>query len=196
MSNWWKKTELIPYTDKTYINIFSFYVHNCPVVFKRKKKDIVCHNKVSCRGVDFYSKGWDNNTLKTLLSKMKNNNGNRILYECTTSDKIESKMQEFENSTKSCVEAIVFVENCDIYKTQSIFYAIRNAFAHGSFSVDQSNKMYYFESEKEGKIKAQICLKESTLLYWIDLFNSPKKIAKKKSSKSRKMKRGALKLAA
>lgn len=194
MSNWWKKTEAIPYTDETYINIFSFYVHNCPVVFKKKKKGIVYRDKVSCRGVDFYSKGWDNNTLKTLLANMKNNNGNHILYECTTSDKIESKMREFENSSKSCVEAVVFVENSDIYKTQSIFYAIRNAFAHGSFSVDQSKKMYYFESEKEGKIKAQIRLKESTLLYWIELFNSPKAISKKKSSKNQK--RGASKLAA
>ncbi|MCD7891532.1 MAG: hypothetical protein LUG26_07305 [Ruminococcus sp.] len=70
---------------------------------------------------------------------------------------------------------ICFVENSEIGKIRSVFYVIRNALAHGSFSVYNNNSkpVYYFQSDRNGEIRSQIRLKESTLLQWIKLFNMP-----------------------
>ncbi|MCC8111676.1 MAG: hypothetical protein LIO74_08830 [Ruminococcus sp.] len=72
-------------------------------------------------------------------------------------------------------ELICFNENTNIGVTRSVFYAIRNALAHGSFSVNNNNgkSVYYFQSERNGEIRSQIRLKESTLLQWIKFFNMP-----------------------
>ena len=53
---------------------------------------------------------------------------------------------------------------------QSLFSAIRNALAHGSFNV----KIYkgvrvYFLSNYNKYLKAEIVLQENTLLKWIDI---------------------------
>ena len=85
---------------------------------------------------------------------------------------------------------IVFTKRSDMNITASIFYYIRNAFAHGSFSV--SDRIYYFESSKKGKVLAQIRLHEQTLVKWIELFNSkPDEIKshKKLSQKKKKQKK-------
>lgn len=179
MSDWWKKERDIPYTNPNFIKIIDFYQHKCPVIHQNGER-------VANRGIDFKSKGWNSNLIKTLLCKMKNNNGKPITYHCCEeNEKVEDVMRHAEASNNANFEAVIFIENKDIYKTQTIFYIIRNALAHSSFSVTGrgTNKMYYFESQKGDTIKGQIRIKESTLLYWIDLFDEPEKCTKKKDSK-------------
>lgn len=185
MSDWWKKEDTIPYSNSNFIKIIDFYQHKCPVVRKNGER-------VANRGIDFKSKGWNADLLKALLNKMKSNNGSPITYHCCTgNEKVEVIMSQLEPSTDRFFESIVFIENMDLYKTQTIFYLIRNAFAHSSFSVKGrgENRFYFFESQKGDVIKGQICLKESTLLYWIDLFDSPSDCTKKKGKKQTKIKR-------
>ena len=61
---------------------------------------------------------------------------------------------------------------------QSLFSAIRNSFAHGSFAVqrykDNSGKniQIFFFSNFDGYLKAELVLQEETLLRWIDIVNS------------------------
>lgn len=179
MSDWWNKEKDIPYSNPNFIKIVDFYQHKCPVIRPNGER-------VANRGVDFKSKGWNSDLIKTLLCKMKNNNGKSITYHCCAeNEKVEDVMSRLEVSNSSNFEAVVFIENKDLYKTQTIFYIIRNALAHSSFSVigRGANRMYFFESQKGRKIKGQIRIKESTLLYWIDLFNEPEKCTKKKNLK-------------
>lgn len=191
MSNWWRRNETIPYTDKNFIKIVDFYQHRCPVIFKNGKR-------VANRGIDFRCKGWDNNSIKTLLCKMKKDVNYIIQFKCcNANEKVDEEMERIENSSQLPVEAVVYIENKDIYKTQSVFYAIRNALAHSSFSVKAIQgvgNVYYFESNEGEKIKSQICLKESTLSHWIDLFDKPYSISSK--SKKNIKKGGRLKSAA
>ena len=183
MSNWWNRNDTIPFSDGNYIKIVDFYQHKCPVVFKNGQR-------VAHRGFDFKAKGWNSNLIKTFLCEIKKNCGHPLYYKCCKSNEsVEDVMPQADTN----LEAIVYKENCNLYKTQSIFYAIRNAFAHSSFSVvnNGSYKIYYLESSKDGIIKAQIRLKETTLLHWIDIFNGSYSVFKKKNRKRNRLKPAA-----
>lgn len=90
-------------------------------------------------------------------------------------------------------EMIVVQKRNDMCLTSSIFYYIRNALAHGSFSVVAGT--YYFESQKDGKVKARIRLREETLLEWMKCFKaSPaevKRILQSQTKNNRKRRKAA-----
>ena len=67
-------------------------------------------------------------------------------------------------------EYCVFLRSQENTTLQSLFSAIRNAFAHGSFSVRAYNKTrVYFFANYNKYLKAEIVLREDTLLSWIDI---------------------------
>ena len=179
MSDWWNKEDSIP-DDSNFKKIQDFYLYECPVIFKNGER-------VANRGLDFTTKGWNSSSLRKLLEEMKqSNNNNPISYHCCKSEeKVEIIMKQIEEENNDCCEAIVFLNRTDLCNAQTIFYCIRNGFAHSSFSVLDigNNRLYFFESKKNGKIKGQLCLMESTLLYWIELFNKPKAFIKDKRNK-------------
>lgn len=92
-------------------------------------------------------------------------------------------------------EMIIFAKRSDLCRTTTLFYFIRNAFAHGSFSVFNNNgrPVYYLENRYKGKVKGRFRLKESTLLKWIDLFySSPEELKetnKKKTNRPKQKKK-------
>lgn len=184
MSDWWKKGVAFPSDNPNFIKILDFYLFNCPVYFPKMKK-VVSH-----RATIFEKTVWKDN-LTTLLSEMKRN----IAYQPVKSnDDVEVIRSQFDGNE----QYIVFIENTELKITRSIFYAIRNSFAHGSFSVvnNSGKPIYYLESSKDGIIKSQIKLYESTLLKWIDLFNSPiekikeeKKCRKREKDRARRQRR-------
>ena len=72
------------------------------------------------------------------------------------------------------IQNLSFVNRTDIQyvasskdkgKVRSMIYAIRNAFAHGSFS-QMDNGWYLFENTYHGRLKARMVLSEDTLLSW------------------------------
>ncbi len=66
-------------------------------------------------------------------------------------------------------EYCVFLKHEEKNVLPSLFSAIRNAFAHGSFRVKSySGKRIYYLSNFDGYLKAEIVLQEQTLLNWID----------------------------
>lgn len=67
-------------------------------------------------------------------------------------------------------DTYVFLKNDEKKVISSLFSAIRNALAHGSFNVKRYEKtrIYYFSNYK-GYEKARIVLYEDTLLSWIDI---------------------------
>ena len=53
---------------------------------------------------------------------------------------------------------------------ETLYYYIRNAFAHGAFEVinTKEGRVYKLESAKNGIVKAQMRLKESTLNTYVN----------------------------
>ena len=150
--------------NKSFAKILNFYLFNCPVYNKDSKKS------TSVRGKTFKDRKIQKGELISLLNAMK---GKIDYYEVVSSLRtVESSVKEYEKNNKN-KQFLIFKENQSLGKTQSIFYAIRNALAHGSFSTEMINneKYYYFENKSNKCIEAQFELKENVLLEWIKLVN-------------------------
>lgn len=147
-------------SNKKLQRIIQFYLFECPVEGK------------SQRGKDFNQLGYNGSPSFSRLKK-------HLLEAATPSLKknyMPSKKEELPSNFKKC-EAITYpYEYCVFLKTDekkvisSLFSAIRNALAHGSFNVKRYEKtrIYYFSNYK-GYEKARIVLYEDTLLSWIDI---------------------------
>jgi hypothetical protein len=86
--------------------------------------------------------------------------------------KKEELKESFENvaNVHPVDEYCVFLRNDEKTVMQSLFSAIRNAFAHGSFSVQTYKKVrVYFFANHHDYLKAEIVLQEKTLLEWISI---------------------------
>lgn len=71
-------------------------------------------------------------------------------------------------------------------KSDSLFYAIRCAFAHGSFDIHtfENDTCYILDNRDSGVLKTQMILKESTLLKWIEVVESTPKPQKSRRKSS------------
>lgn len=150
----------IPITDKKFREIVKFYLFESPV------------DNVSYRGNTFYEKGWRGarfNTLKKILLDSAITDLRNNYY---PSDKKELEIN-FKKCEKLSTEYCVFLKHDNRNVIPSLFGAIRNAFAHGSFDVRhyKGEKIYFFANYKT-YLKAKIVLTETTLLKWIDVFGS------------------------
>ena len=169
MAEWWKNGNKIPFDNINFQTILRFYLFECPVTTESVKKKKKIKKHVSARGIPLERQGWSGNALNTLLAAMKRNASSSLKYMVVapSSDVGTVVRNEEALSTQSDpnFELLVFKENSSLGKTKSIFYMIRNAFAHGSFSIVETNNgtIYYFQSEKDGETKSQIRLKEKTL---------------------------------
>ncbi len=191
MAEWWKNGNKIPFDNINFQTILRFYLFECPVTTESVKKKKKIKKHVSARGIPLERQGWSGNALNTLLAAMKRNASSNLKYmvvEPSSSVGIIVRNEEaISTQSDPNFELIAFKENSTLGKTKSIFYMIRNAFAHGSFSVvgTSNGTIYYFQSEKDGEIKSQIRLKEKTLLAWIKLVNTPVSDLKKERKKAR-----------
>ena len=159
----------IPYENKNFLKIIDFYLFNCPARHTQKtndpsgeKKYNFTFSKVSARGKTFAERGVVGGGLRTLRAAMK-----RASYQGELFDLTLDKSEDIEQYSGRSGEICLTVKNSQMSQTDAIYYAIRNAFAHGSFSVD--NGIYTLENINKGKVKGRIRLKEQTLLNWIDL---------------------------
>lgn len=203
MAEWWNKGTPIPFNDDNFQKIIDFYVFNCPCETEKGtvKKGTKTYTKVSKRAVTLRAKGWTRGFLNTLFTAMKKTVSGHLEYHTFsegTDVEIEANKIEMNTSlSDSHFEMLVMADRSDMNKTSAVFYYIRNAFAHGSFSVvfNNNNKVYYLESSKNGVVKARIRLNEKTLLKWIKDFSlSPNALrnvlvqdAKKKRKKKKKV---------
>lgn len=150
-------------TNKGLLRIIDFYLFNCPTP------------DISVRGKNFKDYGFigqasfsclKREMMKRATSSLKNN------YWPCKSDELESKFQ-LVKSVSPPDEYCVFLKWQEDTVMQSLFSAIRNSLAHGSFNVKSYNgvRIYFFINYKDYK-KAQIVLQEKTLLEWINLIQS------------------------
>ena len=99
-----------------------------------------------------------------------------------------SSLDDF--STKTPKEFAVFTKAGEGNPRMNLLHHIRNAFAHGRFSVKKYKKEFYIYLEDvtginglEGIfVSARICLKKSTLITWLDTFEKKNDISRTLSS--------------
>ena len=202
---WWNKKNNIPYNSKNFQSILDFYLFNCPSEIRtgNKGKGTLKYKKISQRAITLRKQGWVKGKQNTLLSEMKKTSSKQLeYYHCNTPEELSMHLLNMEKSIKledEHFEMIYLVQHTGMSKTSSIFYAIRNALAHGSFSVlndKNGHAVYYFESSSMGTCKSRIRLREKTLMDWIKLFNSSAEEIRAENSKKTKEKKGSRQKAA
>lgn len=138
--------------------IINFYLLECPV------------ENTSFRGKTFSDYGYQGPADYSRLKK-------KLLKNATNSLKsnyFPSKKEELESNFKKVSKVCYPDEYCVFFKydertiIRSLFSAIRNAIAHGSFNVRNysGSRIYFFMNFKDYE-KARIVLYEDTLLNWI-----------------------------
>lgn len=150
-------------SDKKLQQIINFYLLNCPVPGK------------SVRGKKFsdygFSKSPPFSKLKAAMLASASASLSKNYYPCRK-EELEGKFDLVENVAPPD-EYCVFLKRDESRVMDSLFSAIRNAFAHGSYNV----KLYgdvriYFLNNYYKYEKARIVLREKTLLAWIKLVES------------------------
>lgn len=197
MSEWWDKGTKIPLKDPNFQRILEFYLFNCPSETEKgsNKKGTKKYVKVSKCATTLRAQGWTGRFLRTLLAAMKHTTSGHLEYYTFKTDvNLDNEVRKIEKEVPLLdinFEMIVMTERSDMSKTSAIFYYIRNAFAHGSFSVieEKGRKIYYLESAKGDLIKARIRLREDTLLKWIKDFSLSPNVLKRTLELERKKNR-------
>ena len=160
-----QKTEysIIPYKNKNFIKIIDFYLFNCPARLTQKTKDSTGNNKynyiftkVSARGKTFAERGIKGGGLRTLRAAMQRTSYKGELFDLTL-----DKPEDIEQYSCRKGEICLTVKNSQMSQTDAIYYAIRNAFAHGSFSIEKG--IYFLVNRNNGKLKGIIRLKEDLI---------------------------------
>lgn len=127
MSSKYKRTfdNKIAMNSSTFQKILDFYLFRCPV------------KGTSFRGVPFSEHGWNGTKQFAKLKKLLLSSSSADLASNYYPCKKEELSDKFNKvSVVSPVnEYCVFLKNEENTVMQSLFSAIRNAFAHGSFSV-------------------------------------------------------------
>lgn len=159
----WKFDSKYSFGDENFARIYRFYVIETPVegvsvrgtTFKEKKVSMNSFCNVLKKKTPFLKDYWISTPIKDMVDICKKNN----IYESVTSNK---EIVIHTNNSLHCSG-----------KTDSLFYAIRCALAHGSFSIRKckGEKYYLLENCDKGKLKARMIIKETTLLTWINEVN-------------------------
>ena len=183
--NWWKKTDNIPLSSKQFQSIVKGFVFECPCCTrhpktiglnadKKKRKQLV-YIPVSARAESFKDRGISGHLLTTILAQIRKPLARNNAYAAIqpSEDLTIAANELILNSAQSddMFEMMVFQKRADMPDAETIYYYIRNAFAHGSFEVIncRNDTIYLIESSKEGKPKARMRLNERTLLRYLEL---------------------------
>lgn len=153
----------IDYKNKNFLNILDFYLFKCPVMFKNKQ----C---VSLIADTFEELGLTGANLRILLNKIKKTVPKDRFISIGPKDNLDEYYKNIQNKfSDPNFEIIILKKHSELCITKTLFYMIRNAFAHGSFEI--IGKTYCFKCSKGENLRAIIRLRENTLLRWIDLIH-------------------------
>ena len=147
-------------SDKNFQKILNFYLFHCPTPDK------------SVRSKTFKQLGWSGaSRFSQLKKKMLDAASNSLKTHYHPCKKEELEEYFFMVSDVSPIdEYCVFLKSDEKTIIQSLFSAIRNALAHGSFSVQTyAKERVYFFANHHKYLKAEIVLQEKTLLAWISI---------------------------
>ena len=192
--SWIHTGKSIPIDSKNFQNIIYDLLFLCPVCIRSTKKRAKTEFKpVSVQKCDFHSRHIAGNLLTTILADIR-----RPIAKIGGYASIDSKGDVVgtvnsiicsSTNSDSDFEILVYKKRSNMSESEAIFYYIRNAFAHGSFEYVSEKQLYKLESKKDTDVKAQMRLKESTLLRYCQLARMDvKEITKlqRRKAKSRK----------
>lgn len=200
---WYNCNSPISYESSWLIEAIDFFVLHCPASNRSyvkdgalpdgKKKKKMIYKDVSARDCSFHRNGITGNLLSTILAEIRRPIAKQGLYQIIETDADVEMTAEtlLHNRTGSdqCPDLIVIHKRSDMPDSESIYYYIRNAFAHGSFEIvrdDKNQPVYRFESKKNETIKARMQLKEKTLIHLKELAEmSPREIKQLQRQKNK-----------
>ena len=123
------------------------FILECPASIKNGNQ----YFPVSARNCSFRERGISKSLLRTILSQVKNTLPNRERYiKLNATDDVQTALKTLENNNSlsdPVVEYIVLKGNATMTESESVFYYIRNAFAHGSFRYDIHNSTRYYTNK-------------------------------------------------
>ncbi len=163
----WNFVSKYSFSDCEFAKIYKFYVIETPV------------KGVSNRGRSFIDRKINmtelNNRLKKETPFLKD------MWKVVAQKDIEKVCEQFGilGETTCENEIVIHTKNekhCS-GNTDSLFYAIRCAFAHGAYNIHKyKNKVYYALENKDGNtLKGRMIISEVTLLKWIRLVSQSSK---------------------
>ena len=144
--------------NKKDIELYNFFVINCPV--RKKNKEYVSEKGRKLNVYLDYSKS---DYLK-LISAIKRDLNNNVRW-CNCSEEVEGAEKDFKSQNgykDDKFEYIAILDKNDHNKVNYILYMIRNSLAHADFEID--GNIYRFRSEFDQKCKAMIRLKYKTVM--------------------------------
>lgn len=155
----------VDYRSKDFTDFFYHFVILCPAFHRiyNSKTKVVAFKNVSVRDCSFRDRGIEKGLVLTILSQIRKITPDTF-FMLTENGSVEEKVEEIEKSRGDC-ELMVFKQQDRMSDTCSIYYYIRNAFAHGSFEIRQSGRreMYLLESAKDMNVKCRIRLSKQNL---------------------------------
>lgn len=170
MRNSWICDSAYSFSDKFFCKIYDFFLIKTPV------------DGVSVRGISFKKRNFKRTT--EVLNKMKKISPSLFSHfvSLDENENIEEalKMNGIFNHLDIPFEYAIYKKLNGLGKTESFFYCIRCALAHGSFCIHkyQGITYYYFENiynektKKNNILNARMIIKENTLLEIIKFCNS------------------------
>lgn len=176
---WLGKLNIEVFEDKQFLRIITFFVFHSPV------------DNLSARQISLSEYGWKIPWRKPwyLNKQLKQATSNyELLFSSASFKKMDEALTKADsrNSFPSNIaKERICIYDCQKNQFMSVFYHIRNAFAHGRFDLKLFNNEEYYiledvQKDKRGlKVSARIILKKSTLLNWIDIIEGGEKEYKK-----------------
>ena len=182
---WWNPKAKIPIESEEFGKIVQNLVFECPSSNRHevsdgkrpdgKKSRSRFYQPVSARNASFRARGISGDLLLTILGEIKRPLKWQDRYikveDGQTVEEVAASAVKRLGSDAMKRDLLVFAPRSDMPDTEAIFYYIRNAFAHGSFEVQDVDcrRMYLLESDKKGKPLAMMRLSEQMLLHYAQL---------------------------
>lgn len=126
---------------------------------------------VSVRGQNFDDLGWKGHYFSSLKAELLfcGSAHLRKNYKPVKKDQLLETFSQYA-VTPTPDEYCVFMFNDEKRVIESLFRAIRNSFAHGSFQVTTANgRTTYYMENYDNYLKARLNLNEETLINWIQV---------------------------
>ena len=176
---WLEKIRIKDFEDKQFIRIITFFIFHSPV------------DNLSARQISLSEYGWNTPWRKPwyLNKQLKQETSNyELLFSSATFKKMDDALTkaDLRNSFPSNIaKERICIYDCKKNQFMSVFYHIRNAFAHGRFDLRRLNDEEYYiledvQKDKGAlKVSARMILKKRTLINWIDIIEGGEKEYKK-----------------